>query len=82
MELHKEVTGDPTRPSVVLEEDKVLTADLDEVKSRWHRHFSRLLNIPSSLYSTGWSGYRCVQMVLERLWISVNSQNAQQTELV
>ena len=38
----------PTRPSVVLEEDRVLTADLDEVKSRWHRHFTRLLNIPSS----------------------------------
>ena len=34
------------------------------------------------LHSTGLSGYRCVQMVLEWLWISVNSQNAQQTELV
>ena len=39
----------PTRPRVVLKEDGVLTADLDEVKSRRHRHFTRLLNIPSSL---------------------------------
>ena len=38
----------PTRPSVVLKEDGVLTADLDEVKSRWRKHFTRLLNIPSS----------------------------------
>ena len=38
----------PTRPSIVLKEDRVPTASMDEVKSRWHRHFTRLLNIPSS----------------------------------
>ena len=45
-----QVTHDrrPTRPSVVLKEDGVPTAGMDVVKSCWHWHFTKLLNIPSS----------------------------------
>ena len=35
------------KPSDVLKEDGVPTAGPNEAKSRWHRHFSRLLNITS-----------------------------------
>ena len=38
----------PTRTSIVLKEDGVPTARMDVVTSHWHRHFTRLLNIPSS----------------------------------
>ena len=37
----------PTKSCVVLKEDGVPTAGPEEVRSRWHRHFSRLLNVPS-----------------------------------
>ena len=37
----------PAKPCAVLKEDGVLTASPAEVRLRWHRHFSRLLNIPS-----------------------------------
>ena len=34
------------------------------------------------LHSTGWSGCRCVHVVLEQLCTSINSQKAQRTELL
>ena len=38
----------PTRRSVVLKEVGVPTTGMHVVKSHWHRHFSKLLNIPST----------------------------------
>ena len=38
----------PKRPTALLKSDGVLTSSLDEVKTTWHQHFSRVLNIPSS----------------------------------
>ena len=37
----------PAKPCAVLKKDGIPTASPDEVRLRWHRHFSRLLNIPS-----------------------------------
>ena len=35
------------KPSAVMKEDGVPTADLDEENCCWHRHFTKLLNITS-----------------------------------
>ena len=37
----------PRRPAALLKENGELTKSPDEVVSRWHRHFSSILNIPS-----------------------------------
>ena len=40
----------PVRPSAVIKEDGELTKGPDEVKLRWHGHFSKILNIPSEYH--------------------------------
>lgn len=37
----------PSRSTAVLKEDGELTKDAEQVRSRWYRHFSNILNIPS-----------------------------------
>ena len=37
----------PTRPTAVLKENGELTENPEEVRARWHRHFTKILNVPS-----------------------------------
>ena len=39
----------PSRSTAVLKEDGKLTKSPEEVRSRWHRHFTKILNIPSEV---------------------------------
>ena len=42
----------PSRTTAILKEDGELTKSPEEVRSRWKRHFSKILNIPSEFAST------------------------------
>ena len=42
----------PSRSTAILKENGELTKSPEEVRSRWHRHFSNILNIPSEYCET------------------------------
>ena len=42
----------PSRSTAVLNENGELTKNSEEVRSRWYRHFSNILNIPIEIFET------------------------------